>query len=153
MLIMKIRPATVNDVEAIAAVIEPFVDDVVVTEEGRERFKPDMLKNIFQRPLIHYFVAEINEEIVGNLAYIAPSHVMHYFLKPEYHGQGYGRQMWDFLEQEILKNDPDIITINSSHYALDIYKKYGFEVVGALTEKWGIQFIPMQKLLKPKNLE
>ncbi|MFX7033239.1 GNAT family N-acetyltransferase, partial [Acinetobacter baumannii] len=40
-----------------------------------------------------------------------------------------------------------------SHYALDIYKKYGFEVVGALTEKWGIQFIPMQKLLKPKNLE
>jgi len=98
-------------------------------------------------------VAEINEEIVGNLAYIAPSHVMHYFLKAEYHGQGYGRQMWDFLEQEILKNDPDIITINSSHYALDIYKKYGFEVVGALTEKWGIQFIPMQKLLKPKNLE
>ncbi len=30
--------------------------------------------------------------------------------------------MWDFLEQEILKNDPDIITINSSHYALDIDK-------------------------------
>ena len=44
MLIMKIRPATVDDVEAIAAVIEPFVDYVVVTEEGRERFKPDMLK-------------------------------------------------------------------------------------------------------------
>ena len=53
MLIMKIRPATVDDVEAIAAVIEPFVDYVVVTEEGRERFKPDMLKNIFQQPLIH----------------------------------------------------------------------------------------------------
>ena len=52
MLIMKIRPATVDDVEAIAAVIEPFVDYVVVTEEGRERFKPDMLKNIFQQPLI-----------------------------------------------------------------------------------------------------
>ena len=59
MLIMKIRPATVDDVEAIAAVIEPFVDYVVVTEEGRERFKPDMLINIFQQPLIHYFVADI----------------------------------------------------------------------------------------------
>jgi len=34
MLIMKIRPATVDDVEAIAAVIEPFVDYVHL-ETGR----------------------------------------------------------------------------------------------------------------------
>ena len=150
---MKIRKANLQDTRAIVDVIAPFVDAVISSEEGRQRFQPEMIQTIFERPDIHYFVAEINEEIVGNLAYIAPSHVMHYFLKAEYHGQGYGRQMWDFLEQEILKNDPDIITINSSHYALDIYKKYGFEVVGALTEKWGIQFIPMRKLLKPKNLE
>ena len=150
---MKIRKANLQDTAAIVDAIAPFVDAVISSEEGRQRFQPEMIQTIFERPDIHYFVAEINEEIVGNLAYIAPSHVMHYFLKAEYHGQGYGRQMWDFLEQEILKNDPDIITINSSHYALDIYKKYGFEVVGALTEKWGIQFIPMQKLLKPKNLE
>ncbi len=67
-----------------------------MTEEGRERFKPDMLKDIFQQPLIHYFVAEINEKIVGNFSVCSPSHVMHYFLKPEYHGQGYGRQCGTF---------------------------------------------------------
>ena len=61
---LKIRPASINDVEAIAAVIAPFVDDVISSDEGRERFKPHMLKDIFQRPLIHYFVVEMNGEIV-----------------------------------------------------------------------------------------
>ncbi len=149
---LKIRPANINDIEAIAAVIAPFVDDVISSDEGRERFKPHMLKDIFQRPLIHYFVAEMNGEIVGNLAYIEPSHVMHYFLKAEYQGQGYGRQMWNFLEHEILKNDPDVITVNSSFFALEIYKKFGFDVAGESTKNWGIQYIPMKKALKPPIL-
>lgn len=150
---MRIRPASVEDVESIANVIAPFVNEVICAEEGRERFKPHILKQIFVRPEMQYFVAEINGEVVGNLAYVSPSHVMHYFLKPEYHKQGYGRKMWDFLEAEILKNDPEIITVNSSLYALDIYKKYGFEVVGELTQKWGIHFIPMEKRLKLKCLK
>lgn len=142
---MIIRYATVDDVNAIASVIAPFIDDVISSEEGRERFHPHILNTIFEHPDIHYFVAEIERKVVGCLAYIAPSHVMHYFLLPEYHGQGYGRQMWDFLEDEILKHHADVITVNSSLYALEIYKKFGFEVVGELTQKWGIHFIPMQK--------
>ena len=46
---MKIRKASVEDVHAIAAVIAPFVDDVICSEEGRARFQPEMLKNIFDR--------------------------------------------------------------------------------------------------------
>lgn len=46
MLKMIIRPACVEDVDAIAAVIGPFVDDVICSEEGRERFRPHMLKHI-----------------------------------------------------------------------------------------------------------
>ena len=144
---MQIRQADVLDVQAIVAVIAPFVDDVICHEEGRERFQPHVLKTIFERTDIHYFVAEIESRVVGCLAYIAPSHVMHYFLLPEYHGQGYGRQMWDFLEAKILQHQPVCITVNSSFYALDIYKKFGFEVTGEATAQWGIQFIPMQKSL------
>lgn len=145
MLKMIIRPACVEDVDGIAAVIEPFVDDVICSEEGRERFKPHMLKHIFERDLIHYFVAEINQEIVGNVAYVHPAHLMHFFLKPEYHGQGFGRQMWEFIESEIMQHEPEHITVNSSFYALDIYKKFGFEIVGELTQQWGIHYIPMRK--------
>ena len=144
---MNIRAAKIEDVDAIAAVIAPFVDDVIADESGRERFQPHILKSIFERSDIHYFVADLDGETVGCLAYIAPSHVMHYFLKPEYHGQGYGRQMWNFLETEILKNNPAVMTVNSSVYALDIYKKFGFEVTGELTQQWGVKFIPMRKTL------
>ena len=56
--------------------------------------------------------------------------------------------MWTFLETKILKNDPSVITVNASQNALDIDKNYGFDVVGELTEKWGIHFTPMQKTLK-----
>ena len=77
---------------------------------------------------------------------------MHSFLKAEYQGQGYGPQMWNFLEHEILKNDPDVITVNSSFFALEIYKKFGFEVAGELTKNWSIQYIPMKKTLKPPIL-
>lgn len=144
---MKIRKASMNDVNAIAKVIAPFVDAAICSEEGRERFEPHMLKNIFERSDIHYFVGEIQDDVVGCVAYIAPSHVMHYFLLPHYHGQGYGRQMWDFLETEILKHTPTAITVNSSFYALDIYKKFGFDVVGEVTQQWGLQFIPMRKTI------
>lgn len=92
-------------------------------------------------------MAEIDEKVVGCVAYIEPSHVMHYFLLPAYHGQGYGRQMWNFLETEILKNNPAVMTVNSSFYAVEIYKKFGFEVMGEVTQRWGIHFIPMRKIL------
>jgi ribosomal protein S18 acetylase RimI-like enzyme len=144
---INIRKASIADVNAIAAVIAPFIDDVICSEEGRERFQPQMLKTIFERTDIHYFGTEIEAQVVGCVAYIEPSHVMHYFLLPEYHGQGYGRHMWDFLEAEILQHTPDVMTVNSSFYALEIYKKFGFEVVGEVTQQWGVHFIPMRKTL------
>ena len=144
---INIRKASIADVNAIAAVIAPFIDDVICSEEGRERFQPQMLKTIFERTDIHYFGTEIEAQVVGCVAYIEPSHVMHYFLLPEYHGQGYGRHMWDFLEAEILQHMPDAMTVNSSFYALEIYKKFGFEVVGEVTQQWGVHFIPMRKTL------
>lgn len=64
---MQIRQATVEDVDAIEAVIAPFVDDVICSEEGRDRFQPDILKTIFDRSDIHYFVAEIGNKVIGIL--------------------------------------------------------------------------------------
>ena len=68
-----------HDVDAIAAVIAPFVDEVTCREQGRQRFQADLLKTSVDQSDLHYFVAKIAHQVVGNIAYIEPSHVMHYF--------------------------------------------------------------------------
>ena len=142
----KIRKATVQDTLAIANVIVPFADALISSEEGRKRFQPDILQTIFDRADIHYFIGEINQKIVGVVAYMAPAHFMHFFLDPAYQGQGYGRQMWNFLEKQIRGQDHQKITVKSSLYGFNIYKKFGFVETGELTHEHGIRFIPMEKV-------
>ncbi len=142
----KIRKATVQDTLAIANVIVPFADALISSEEGRKRFQPDILQTIFDRADIHYFVGEINQKIVGAVAYMEPAHFMHFFLDPAYQGQGYGRQMWNFLEKQIRGQDHQKITVKSSLYGFNIYKKFGFVETGELTQEHGIRFIPMEKV-------
>lgn len=143
---MKIRKANLQDTRAIVDVIAPFVDAVISSEEGRQRFQPEMIQTIFERPDIHYFVAEIDHQVIGVVAYMEPAHFMHFFLNQVYQGQGYGRrQMWHFLESEIRRQGHSIITVKSSLYALDIYKRFGFVETGKYTEEHGIRFIPMRK--------
>ncbi|MEZ2774476.1 hypothetical protein ACBP83_11695 [Acinetobacter pseudolwoffii] len=47
---MKIRKATVQDTSAIVEVIAPFVEAVTTAEEGRLRFKAEVIQTIFERP-------------------------------------------------------------------------------------------------------
>ncbi len=67
---MKIRKVTVQDTLAIANVIAPFVDVLISSEEGRKRFQSEILQTIFDRADIHYFIGEINQKIVGVVAYM-----------------------------------------------------------------------------------
>ncbi len=50
-----------------------------------------------------------------------------------------------FYESEIRRQGHSIITVKSSLYALDIYKRFGFVETGQYTEEHGIRFIPMRK--------
>ncbi|MGE8538048.1 MAG: GNAT family N-acetyltransferase [Acinetobacter sp.] len=142
---MKIRKARIQDTSAIVEVIAPFVDAVTTTEQGRLHFKAEAIQTIFERTDIHYYVAEIDCKVVGVVAYMEPAHFMHFFLNKAYQGQGFGRQMWHFLEHEIRRHGHCSITVKSSIYARDIYKQFGFVETGNYTEEYGIRFIPMRK--------
>ncbi len=75
-----------------------------------------------------------------------PAHFMHFFLDPAYQGQGYGRQMCNFLEEKIRNQEHQKITVKSSLYGFNIYKKFGFVETGELTHEHSIRFIPMEKV-------
>ena len=97
---MLIRKATKDDTDNIVAIIAPYVDQVIANDEGRSRFKPEVIQTIFDREDIHYFVGEIDQQVVGIVAYMEPSHLMHFLLKTHLK-LGLGRQLWDFIEEKL----------------------------------------------------
>jgi len=52
------------------------------------------------------------------------------------------------LSFQTQPNKNSYITVNSSRYAIPIYKKLGFEKIDEEKEKDGIKFTPMRLVLK-----
>lgn len=72
-----------------------------------------------------------------------------FFVKAKAHGQGIGR--WLFEEAvshcHAHKHDLRKIVVNSSPYAVPVYKKLGFKAVGTLQEENGVVYQPMECIL------
>lgn len=68
-------------------------------------------------------------------------HICCFFVKAEYHRQGIGKKLWEFL---LDNSQNEIITVNSSPYAVPVYHKLGF--VDTDTEQLtdGIRYTPMK---------
>lgn len=68
-------------------------------------------------------------------------HVCCFFVKAKYHRQGIGRKLWEHI---LINNQNSIITVNSSPYAVPVYRKLGF--VDTDTEQLtdGIRYTPMK---------
>ena len=73
-------------------------------------------------------------------------HVSLFFVDKAYHRRGIAKELFSrAVEQSIQENSDFIeITVNSSPYAVEIYKKLGFVDTGGKTTKNGITFIPMK---------
>lgn len=69
------------------------------------------------------------------------NHIALFFVNGKHHRQGIGRKLFEF----VLKNSTsEIITVNSSPYAKEIYHKLGFEDTDEEQVKEGMRFIPMK---------
>ena len=71
------------------------------------------------------------------------SHIALFFVEGEHHRQGIGRKLWEAM---LENSTADIITVHSSIYACEIYKKLGFYQTGEEAEDGGIVYIPMEYL-------
>lgn len=91
--------------------------------------------------LLKIYGAFYHEEIVGVLATRnSGSHIALFFVEDQYHNMGIGRQ----LMEEALKNcQTSEMTVNSSPYAVKIYRALGFVEVDTEQISDGIRYIPM----------
>ena len=112
-------------------------------EDGKQAFYKVLHSEDYLKILTAYGAFK-DDNLIGIIATRNDgSHIALFFVAGEYQRLGIGRKLWE----TVLENsESEIITVNSSLYAKNIYLKLGFKQKSDTQEKDGIRFIPMEYL-------
>lgn len=110
-------------------------------ENKYEEVSADLLSG--KKKMWGYF---IDDKIVGVISVRDISHISLLFVDENYHRKGIAKEMFAFLLSYLQDNFPEekTVTVNSSPYAVQVYKKLGFVQTGNQIEKDGIIFVPLK---------
>lgn len=132
--------------EALSLVWEVFCrfEAPEYSEEGITEFK-NFLNNEEEIGKLDFYGAfDKASDIVGVLAMRKPSHISLFFVKAEYHRQGIGRQLFEKMLCDYQPQGIGVFTVNSSPYAVEVYRKLGFKLTGNECITNGIRYTPMK---------
>ena len=111
------------------------------SEEGVQSFK-NFLGNKEIIKTLEFWGAYDHKELKGGIATNENrKHICCFFVKAQYHNQGIGRKLWEYLQKN---SHSEIITVNSSPYAVPIYRKLGFVDISAEQLSDGMRYTPMK---------
>ena len=80
-------------------------------------------------------------ELVGVLAMRKPQHISLFFVKEVWHRQGVGRLLFDAMRRDYADQ---VFTVNSSSYAVEVYRHLGFVPTNTEQLTNGIRYTPMR---------
>lgn len=110
------------------------------SEQGVQTFI-DFIHNKESMDALEFYGAFKNKEIVGVIATRNNgNHIALFFVDGKYHRQGIGRKLFKIVTQ---RSTGQKITVNSSPYAVEIYKKLGFVPDSDEQIVEGMRFTPM----------
>lgn len=151
-----------HEIPLVSLLIKSVFDDFVApgyTEEGIATFaaftEPEALE--FRESQSNYFVlvAKYGTRLAGVIEIRDFSHVSLLFVERDFQGRGISRKLMEAAivrchEAREAMDDQDVLeimTVNSSPYALPIYQALGFSAVEPEQLKDGIRYVPMKKVL------
>ncbi|PHV70705.1 GNAT family N-acetyltransferase [Sporanaerobium hydrogeniformans] len=140
---MEIKKLAKDDIlMALDLVLNVFMEYEVpdYSQQGIETFQKCIKDDQWLKSL-EIFGAYMNNSLVGVIATRNNgNHIALFFVKGNYHRQGIGRRLFDRVIENCTNNT---ITVNSSPYAIKIYRHLGF--VETQTEQLtdGIRYTPM----------
>lgn len=88
-----------------------------------------------------FYGAFDGDELIGVLCMREPQYIGGFFVKPDYHRKGIGRDLFETMRKDY---EEQVFTVNSSPYAVEVYKHLGFVETDAEQTVNGIRFIPMR---------
>ena len=120
------------------------------TEQGRRTFQdyvaPARILERFYNRADFILTAKASSKIVGVLSLKERKHISLLFVAEAWQRQGIARQLYQRAWQDlnIESGSGREITVNSSPYAVSVYRELGFKSFATEQERDGIRFIPMK---------
>jgi len=106
---------------------------------------PRAIGDYINDPGYNYLVAYAGQDLVGVIAVRDTTHIYHLFVAPEVHRQGVAARLWARARSDALRaGNNEGFFVRSSEYAVPVYLRFGFRVVGERSEKDGLVFVPMR---------
>lgn len=142
---MEIRQLSANEYDtALALSLEVFTEcgKKDFDEEGLETFKSFIYNKGLVDELTLYGAFE-DESLIGIIATKSEGrHISLFFIKPSFQGKGIGKQLF---KAAVSDKPVSEMTVNSSSYAIPVYRKLGFEPIGEEQETHGLKSTPMRR--------
>lgn len=111
------------------------------SSEGVQTFK-DFIDSQDTNPSLEVYGAYEGDSLLGVIATRNEgSHVALFFVRQIYHRQGVGKKLFEYAAKLC---GSDTITVNSSPYAVPIYRRLGFVDQDVEQLKDGIRYTPMK---------
>ena len=111
------------------------------SEEGIKEFKKTIDDNNWIASRDFYGAYDENNRILGVIATKDITHIALFFVDGKYHKQGIGRKLYNKIKS---LNNKGFFTVNSSPYAHEIYKHFGFIDTDNEQCVNGLRFYPMK---------
>ena len=145
-----IRPAVAADAAALSAVLHSLSAFYLGSADDQHALRyyaetsPARMREAIAAPDIEIFVAEVDGEFAGFVATQGRNHVLQFFVERRFQDRRIGRALWNHALAAIAAHGPvPDITVNASVFAVPVYGRFGFEIVGERSTENGITFVPM----------
>lgn len=149
---MNIQEIQTEEIEETSLMIKRVFDDFMsgeYTKEGIAQFNSFVEEGTIKERLAAgslILIARDGETLAGMIEVRDGSHIPLFFVRDEYQRKGLGKKLFRVAMKRNIERNPsvEIITVNSSPYAVDIYKSLGFRNCATMQVKSGIRYYPME---------
>jgi ribosomal protein S18 acetylase RimI-like enzyme len=147
---IEIRRATVADARDVSELITSLLHyrspdtSIPAPPEFMAHFRPDALAQVIASRNYRYHVAVSLDRLLGVIGVRDNRHLLHLFVAPSHHRRGIARALWEAARSAVLDEVPEVeMTVRSSVYAVEVYRHFGFAVVGPRVDG-PVTFVPMK---------
>lgn len=148
---MLIREATIEDTADISHLMRPLAEKYIACEfspEGARNLlvsmETDAIEGYFKSGF-KYHVAVEDDVLAGVVGIRENKHVYHLFVADSFCERGLARELWHVARVACRQaGNLGEFTVNSSKFAVEMYRKFGFVESSAPETKNGVISIPMR---------